>query len=551
MINKQTLFLVGAFILAYVAPLGIRPLATPDETRYAEIPREMRASGDWIVPRLNGLLYFEKPVLGYWLNAVSQEAFGETPFAVRLPSALAAGLSVLAIFLLAGRGRKEEDAGVGGIAAALFVSCPLVFILGTYAVLDGPFSAFFTLAMALFYRGFMEESPARKRWFYAGFGGASGLAFLAKGFLGFALPVLVIAPFMLSRRKAGELLRFPWVPLALAGAVVLPWGLAIHVRDSDYWRYFVWHEHLQRFFEPGGAQHPEPFWYFVPVLMAGGVPLMFLLPAAVAGLRKSWKDPLVAFCLFWFGLVFAFFSASEGKLGTYVLPCVPPLAILAALGAHRYLQSGRRRLFDAGAKGLGGLVLIAVLGVTAWQTLQLPVEWRVYSGGETVRWMLGAGALIVWVLVANLGARAVFPLRKLGLFAAAPALALAMVPAMIPDIVLRGKAPTAALERNASRVGPDSVILSSPYLAPAVGWQYHRTDILLARSEGEFSYGLGREPDDPRLVALDELEDFAHAHAGSGRLTVFFRERDYVKYSPLFPPPRYVDRALGFVFAQF
>ena len=87
--------LILVYLVVYILPLDLRPLMIPDETRYAEIPREMLKSGDWIVPRLNGLRYFEKPPMGYWLNAMSISLFGENGFAVRLSSALAAGLTAL------------------------------------------------------------------------------------------------------------------------------------------------------------------------------------------------------------------------------------------------------------------------------------------------------------------------------------------------------------------------------------------------------------------------------------------------------------------------
>ena len=551
MFKKPSILLAGAFLLVYLAPLGLRPFIAPDETRYAEIPREMRASGDWIVPRLNGLLYFEKPVLGYWLNAVSQELFGETRFAVRLPSALAAGLSALSLLLLLGR-RKAEEEGVTVIACALFLICPLVFGCGTFAVLDGPFSAFFTLAMALFFRGNMEESPNKKRRFYAAFGVASGLAFLTKGFLGLALPIIVVVPYMLWRRQFAELLRFPWIPLLLAAAVALPWALAIHFRDPDYWRYFIWHEHLQRFFDPAGSeQHPEPFWFFVPVLVGGAFPLLFLLPAAFAGLRRSWKEPLVAFCLLWLGMVFVFFSTSEGKLGTYVLPCFPPLAILVALGAYRYLQAGMKRLFDVGAKGLGGLLLIALLGVAALQWLPFPAEWKIYTRIETVRWMLGTVALLVWAVMAFLGAGGAAPLRKLVLYAAAPAVALVGFSGISPDLACVGNAPLPLLARNASRVGPDSLLMTSSHLVGALNWQYRRTDVLIVRGAGELAYGIGRAPNDHRLVPIEDFGDFAATYAGQGRLTLFLKEASYAGLEPMLPPPLYQDRASGFVFAQF
>lgn len=551
MFKKPSILLAGAFLLVYLAPLGLRPFIAPDETRYAEIPREMRASGDWIVPRLNGLLYFEKPVLGYWLNAVSQELFGETRFAVRLPSALAAGLSALSLLLLLGRRKAEED-GVTVIACALFLICPLVFGCGTFAVLDGPFSAFFTLAMALFFRGNIEDSAKKKRLFYAAFGVASGLAFLTKGFLGLALPIIVIVPYMLWRRQFAELLRFPWIPLLLAAAVALPWALAIHFRDPDYWRYFIWHEHLQRFFDPAGAaQHPQPFWFFGPILVLGAFPLLFLLPAAVAGLRKSWKEPLVVFCLLWFTLVFAFFSTSGGKLGTYILPCFPPLAALVALGAYRYLQSGKTRLFDSGAKSFGGLLLVALWGIAALHILPFPSEWRIFSRHEIGRWMLGSTAVLVWALAVRWSAQVSSAFRKLAVYALAPVLALAVFPGIPPEHVFVGHAPEFVLERNASRVRPDSLLMTSPNLVGSLGWQYHRTDVMLTRSPGELAYGLNRAPDVRRLVPPEQVASFVSAQAGTGHMILFLKDSRYDAQTNELPPPLYLDQGFGFVFAQY
>ncbi|MFA7462340.1 MAG: phospholipid carrier-dependent glycosyltransferase, partial [Anaerovoracaceae bacterium] len=117
-LNKRYILLIlSFFLLAYILPLGVRDLVVPDETRYGEIPREMIASGEWISPHLNGLRYFEKPVLGYWVHAGSLLMFGENNFAVRLPSALSVGLSALLIYVLVWRTsrRENEDGGFPAI----------------------------------------------------------------------------------------------------------------------------------------------------------------------------------------------------------------------------------------------------------------------------------------------------------------------------------------------------------------------------------------------------------------------------------------------------
>ncbi|MEJ2658038.1 MAG: phospholipid carrier-dependent glycosyltransferase, partial [Desulfobacterales bacterium] len=144
--RKSHVAIIGIFLLLYIVPLGIRPIVIPDESRYAEIPREMIASGDWIVPILNGLRYFEKPVLGYWLNALAIELFGENAFAVRFPSAAATGISAFIIFLFIRR--FSGDIIVATFAALIFLTTFIVYGIGTFNILDSMLAVFVTASMA-------------------------------------------------------------------------------------------------------------------------------------------------------------------------------------------------------------------------------------------------------------------------------------------------------------------------------------------------------------------------------------------------------------------
>lgn len=549
--TSRIVWLTGLFLLGYIAPLGIRPLFVPDETRYAEIPREMRITGDWVVPRFNGWDYFEKPVLGYWLIAVSQEVLGETPFAVRLPSALAAGVSALAILLLWGHKSKHPDAIAPVAAVALFLTTPLVYGCGTYAVLDGPFSAFVTLAMALFFRGDQELSPGCKRWYLAGFGVASGLAFLTKGLLGFVLPGLAIGAYLVAQRRIRDLLRLPWLPLIMAGAVVLPWAVAVHHRAPDFWRYFIWQEHIERFFNAGGSQHPEPFWYFLPVLLGGALPLVLLLPAAVAGLRLCGRSPLTRFCLLWFGVLFAFFSASSGKLGTYILPCIPPLAVLGALGTEGYWRAGKTRLFDMPAKALGLLLLVALWGFAALHILPFPREWKPYTWHELGPLLLGGIGVLTWAGALFGSTWPAPPVRRVAWFAAGPVLLMVLFPILLPPQALQHKAPLAMLERNAGQVQAKSWILTSPRIVGAVDWCFKRKDAWLVKGAGELAYGLARAPKDSRLVPVEKISDFVACHVREGQVILFVSARAFARYESELPDPVRVEREGEMVWAEY
>ena len=232
--NKASIAVIGLFLALYVAPLGMRPLVAPDETRYGEIPREMLASGDWIVPRLNGLRYFEKPILGYWLNALSIAAFGENAFSIRFPSAVAAGLSALLLFALLRRFAGGYPAGIVG--AAVQLTAVLGFVIGIAGVLDSALSCFLTSVMVCFFFAFMEADRRKRAGYLALCGLACGLAFLTKGFLAFAVPVVSIVPFLIWERRWKSMFALALIPAAVAVLVSLPWGILIHLRESDFWR---------------------------------------------------------------------------------------------------------------------------------------------------------------------------------------------------------------------------------------------------------------------------------------------------------------------------
>jgi 4-amino-4-deoxy-L-arabinose transferase len=516
------LALLLLYVVLYLVPLGQRPLIIPDETRYAEIPREMIVSGDWITPRLDGLRYFEKPPLGYWLNALSMSAFGENAFAVRLPGTLATGLTALTVYLLVLSAWRDRR--LAAAAALVHLTLLEVFVVGTFNVLDNLVTLFLTAGIALFYRALDAQWQGGRGGLLALLAGAAfGLAFLAKGFLAFAVPVLVLVPWALWQGQWRTLLIDGFLAVLAAALVALPWSVLIHLRQHDFWHYFFWIEHIKRF-TAENAQHRAPPYYFLMYLPALAFPWIFLLPAALAGLRGRARATVVAnirqrdalrLAWLWLLLPFAFFSASSGKLATYILPCFPPLAVLLTVGLAGCLRAGRCRLYDLGL-GFNGLVLagialaLVVLRVTA---SGVPT----FDADETGEFLLLTGALAAGALAGLAGVRATRLPVRLGASLALVLLPLLAVPWVYPREAERHKSPGQALLAYRDRLTPDSIVITDDNLVRAVAWYLKRTDIYLV-STGELGYGLGYP--DARYRLLDPARLRALLAHNAGRQAV-------------------------------
>jgi 4-amino-4-deoxy-L-arabinose transferase-like glycosyltransferase len=330
-------------LLLLLAAVWIEPrgsgLAEPDETRYAEIPREMLAAGDLVVPRLNGVPYFEKPPLLYWLNAASLHVFGETPWAARLPTRIA-GLGTVALVIVAANG---VGAGSGGLAAAVFfLAAPMGFLFSRTNLTDGLLTFFFTATLLAGRAAILRRETGRP-WIglAALFGVSCAGAFLTKGLIALVLPAAIFFIWSVSTGRLVATLRTlvlspaPLVFLVLA----LPWFLSVEKRHPGFLDFFFIREHFQRF-ATKAAKRTGPVYYFVPVFLLGFLPGV---PFFVRGFGKAIRGRDVAFFFFvWFTVVFVFFSSSSSKLPPYLFPAIPAAAVLAARGVP---EAGRRGLW--------------------------------------------------------------------------------------------------------------------------------------------------------------------------------------------------------------
>jgi len=355
----------------WFAMLPLRPLFNPDEGRYAEIPREMLAGGDWVIPHLNGLAYIEKPPLQYWATAAALSVFGHGEFAARFYTGCCALATLGVVWLVA---CKLWQTAAAWRAAAMLSSMVLFVVMGQLLTLDMSLTFYMTLSLA----GFLLAQPAptgsasrQRRWMLVAWG-AAALGVLTKGLVAAAIPAAVLLLYSAYSRDFS-----PWrrlhaaVGLPLFLAIAVPWHWIAALRMPEFLRFFFVHEHFARYLTPS-ADREEAWWFFAAVLALGSIP--WTVPAlwmvAVGWRRRLPRgqfDP-VLFLWVWVVFICLFFSLSDSKLIPYILPAMPGLALLVAASPA---QAQRRDLWvtalftlaaacAAGAASLYGPRLLAL-----------------------------------------------------------------------------------------------------------------------------------------------------------------------------------------------
>ena len=326
---------------------------------------------------MNGRLYFEKPPLHFWLMAASFEALGYNEFAGRLPSALA-GLAL--VFLVGWFGRREAGETAGLLGTLFFVTSLLVVMLARTALVDMLLTLWTTASLIFFYLGYRSPEGTDRRYFYAGWA-ALGLAFLTKGPVGAAVPLLALVPLALLNRdliptlKRVRILQGILIFLIISG----PWYVLAFIREGRlFWDGFFVGQNVRRYTEVL-LGHGPPIWYFLPVMAAGLWPWFFFAwPTIWRGLVKTNRAQRLAdrqasldhFLAVWFLTGLLFFSLGATKLPHYIMPVAPAAALLAGRWwAGRLARTSGGRLEAAvlyGLTGLIGLVLAVSLLAVGW-----------------------------------------------------------------------------------------------------------------------------------------------------------------------------------------
>jgi 4-amino-4-deoxy-L-arabinose transferase-like glycosyltransferase len=491
--HSDALALAAPTVLAAVMfffHLGRFGLWEPDEARYAEIAREMLALHDYLIPHLNYVIYVEKPPLLYWLTALAYGVLGIDEFAARFFVAVfgALGVAATAFFALRTFGRRHAL-----VAGAILATTPLYAVMAQVLTTDMILAALTTVATFALYLHWRNGGA----WCWLAYV-AMALAILTKGPVGAALPILTIAIFLVWERDLrGALRRFHAIAgLAVVLLIAAPWFMVTTLRVPGYFDFYFVGEHLRRIFEPSYS-HGEPIWFYLPVLIVGLLPWSLLVPLMTW--RALAPNPARRFCVVSAAVVIGAFSLASAKLIPYILPAVPPLAVLIADGvvscawpelagvkSEALRPPDSRILAEAGPLlGLWGVgVIVAGLFAARFRS-PYPMEVRpaLFAIGTI---MVAGGAVTALA----------FFRRRAG--AEVGAIVLTLAVALLAGTWARIEAEPlrsyAALARTVAERAPDATAICYHRYVQALPF-YTRRRVILVGPKTELRFGANRAPD--------------------------------------------------------
>ena len=520
--------IVAAII--WFTQLGYRDLVEPDEGRYAEIPREMVATGDWVTPRLNGFKYFEKPVLQYWATATAYTLFGDNTTTARLWPALTGFLGALWAGFL---GLRLYGRAAGFYAFLITLSGLLYVVDGHYLLLDMSLAVFLVAGVgSLVLAQRSRDDPAMLRnWMLAGWT-ALALATLSKGLIGVVLPAATVLVYSLWARD-WTLWRQLHIFKGLAAflLVTAPWFIAVSLANPEFPQFFFIHEHLQRYtstvHEREGA-----YWYFLPVFLLGIFPWVavvltsLLRPGFTSRSRGAAGFDAERFLWSFALVVFVFFSAGQSKLPSYILPMMPVVAVMAG---RKLATEGYHRV-DAWLLA----IMAAALLLTGWQISSLTSD--VISADMYLDyrpWIFAAAGLYaVAALLANL-------MRKLR---AAHIAVIGLLALLAAQVVLLGFQSLAAsrssqeLARAIRASVPEGTEIFALASYPQSLAFYMKQTLTLVIVTDEMKMGIRQEPD--RWIGSEQA--FLARWDAADQAVAVFRAHDLEKYRPLLQPLRII-----------
>lgn len=488
------LLIIALFCVVYLFLfLGGYPLRLPDEGRYAEVAREMLNQHNYITPTLNGVVFFDKPPLYYWLSALAMHIGGVNESMARAASALFGLLGILGAYVT---GYVLDDRRTGLMAAGILGTMPLYFLAAHFANCDLIVAVSISLSLWSTLIAIVRPEINIRRLAMLSAYFWCALAILAKGLIGLVFPVAAIGLFILVFNRWSLIKSLYLVPgLLLIALLILPWFIAVSRANPDFLNYFFYVQQYLRFISHS-FNDPEPFWFYIPVILLGLWPWPFYL---IQTFKQSLRKPLQqsnntinGFLIIWALVIFIFFSIPTSKTIGYIVPVFPPLALLLA----RYVAA----LKPENMLKFPGIISLFMLLLIGLALLIVPHFIPLYFS-SIVTTCLGLGLLVLSAIGFYLYRRA-YPIYLLII---GTNVVLLLVAIMFGNLGASTSAKPLAIWLNTHHISADKVYayerypfdlpfyLQSPIKIVTQNWQ----DPALSSKDswdGEFAYGLQQTP---------------------------------------------------------
>lgn len=391
-IFKDTLFLLFFIGIFYFVWLGHHALFVPDEGRYSEIAREMITSGDFITPRLDGVAFLDKPILYYWLQASAIYLFGLNEWALRFWPATFGIIGSLMTYLA---GHQLFSRRTGILGAILLATSPIYYGAAHYANLDLEVAVLISGTLFCILLGLHHESNRMRSSYFYGAWIFCALAFLTKGLIGLAFPIIITGLWIIFTwrwhlLKKMHLILGPLIFLVIA----LPWYYLAQKANPEFLHFFFITQQFSRFLSHADFNNHAPIWFYVPIVFLGFLPwAIFAFQALGKHIQIVFKQfkqhSSTFFLLLWFFIIFVFFSIPKSKTIGYIIPTFPPLALLTANYLDQLWMKNARNL-------LSGFILLIILCWIGLPILSI-IQWKNHL--PIAPWLTGVTFLFMMISV--------------------------------------------------------------------------------------------------------------------------------------------------------
>jgi 4-amino-4-deoxy-L-arabinose transferase-like glycosyltransferase len=499
--NKGIFFLILILSIFFSYEMGNRHFANPDEGRYVEISREMIVTGDFVTPRLNGLKYFEKPPLFYWMQAGAIKVFGINETSMRLWTVIFAVLGCLGVFLV---GSKCYSSTVGLISSTVLATNILYYAHSRLIILDLVMSVLMSGTLWCFFLAFVRGNY-RKSTIIAMYA-FSAFSCLTKGLIGIVLPGFVAFLWIVFSKNWSKIKNIFYMPGILVFlAIFLPWHIVVAIRNDDFIYFYFVVEHFLRYTTTIHHRH-QPFWFFLPILLVGFMPWTGFSLVAIKNSFKRIRDSEHMFLMCWIFGILGFFSFSNSKLIPYVLPILSPVALITGITLAKSFDFNSSD-FKMGV--LSNIVLWVLIAFIAYFFAKSEIEDLFQNSDVMLVIKIFAGLFIAAVII--LMSALCFRISRVAVTLIYAFIGVNMMWVINSAVVFyqEAKKPTTkyiAETINFNKKNDDLVFCYkryypdfSVYLNSAVGV----VDFI-----GEFEFGAKAEPNNNKLIAEEEFWKF-------------------------------------------